>query len=56
MTFFPIIPNTGRARSKVEEEVEPHMMVREAFSAPFTPVRVRGGLGGVGGVEVRGGG
>jgi hypothetical protein len=37
ITFFPIIPKTGLARSNEAEEDAPHMMVREAFSAPFTP-------------------
>ena len=37
MTFLPIIPSTGLARSNVDEDDAPHMIVNEAFSAPFTP-------------------
>jgi hypothetical protein len=37
ITFLPIIPKTGLARSNEAGEEAPHMMVREAFSAPFTP-------------------
>jgi len=37
MTILPIIPSTGLARSNVDEDDAPHMIVNEAFSAPFTP-------------------
>jgi hypothetical protein len=37
ITFLPIIPRTGLARSNEAEEDAPHMIVREAFSAPLTP-------------------
>lgn len=37
ITFLPIIPSTGLARSNEAEEDAPHMIVREAFSAPLTP-------------------
>jgi hypothetical protein len=37
MTFLPIISKTGRARSKVGRD-PPHIIVRDANSAPLTPV------------------
>jgi hypothetical protein len=37
ITFFPIIPKTGLALSNEAGEEAPHMIVREAFSAPLTP-------------------